>query len=636
MTNGKFVITRGLSALLLASLAGCSAASPDGGVGVQSDAVLACGKGYVRVCYPGEGPRGTTICDCEPGPDLRCEADLLARWQTTMPTLGYASGAAAQAIDQAVQGQIDVAAMAHPQFVGGRWPGVSVAITQGSRLVFAKSYGFADMQGPQWAHPDHLFRLASDSKQLTGAAILKLIRNGQSVDGTASHPLTLDSKIFAILSSPPNAILPPGGLAAMSPALQNITVREVLEHTGGWAFNIGDPVWYAQNVPGAILPVTEANVAAYMEQQAPSLSPPGAAFSYSNFGYNLLATLITKVTGQDYESVVKEQVLSPLGVTRTQVGHSLYSMDQEVHYYGHESSPGGATMFPGQTPAVITGDQNVSYGTWSLEAGRGAGGWVASAMDMLRFQTGVNGRGSTPVYPGVFDDVLTTVGQPSLAFTGSGYTAIDPATDRYMAGWGVHWWGPPYNGFEIDHAGGVNGAGSTSESIPDAPGVAGYGIATLINTSPTPGNGIDLGAAVRNAMLGVLAANGGSLLDPTWSGSTDFYDQYGAFGPYVSASTASSAIAAAQASGCTYQGHSYPSCYASRLEGQTTAQYRAEIVPLHAGDSARYVLGATCTEYVDTRDSLAAAGYQPVNLQWYRDALSGLKRFQAVWVKIRH
>ncbi len=95
--------------------------------------------------------------------------------------------------------------VAHDQFVGGCWPGVTIAISQDDKLVFAKSYGFEDMQAPQLTHPDDLYRLESDSKQLTGAAILMLIRDGQSVDGDPSHKLALDSKVFDILSSPPNA-----------------------------------------------------------------------------------------------------------------------------------------------------------------------------------------------------------------------------------------------------------------------------------------------------------------------------------------------------------------------------------------------------------------------------------------------
>ena len=592
--------------------------------------------------------RKACLSECKPvkhNTEAKCEANLIASWQSSMPALGFAGSQAAQAIDQAVQNQVDHAWMNHPQFVGGRWPGVSVAIAAGSKLVFAKSYGFADMASPQITHPDDLFRLASDSKQITGATILKLIANGQSVDGNPALKLGLQSKIFSILSSPPNAILPAGGASSINPAIMNITVEQVLHHTAGWACNIGDPVWYAFNVANPVLPATERTVVATMMAQAPSLSPPGQTFSYSNFGYNLLATLITKVTGKDYETVVKEQVLHPIGITRTRVGHSLLSgrADGEVRYYAYAGTPSAQSLFPAATGPTISGDENIPYGTWSLEAGRGAGGWIASAMDVLRFQIGVNGRNpAAQVYPGVASDILSNVNQPSQQKNcGSPPSSINPGTDRYNAGWGIHWWGAPYNGFELDHGGGVNGALSWTEAIPDAPNVKGYGLSLLINSSPPPtlppGDSFNLPSAVRTAMLQVLAANGGSLLNPAWSADTDFFDQYGDFSAYVDASQLK-AMVNSGVHGCTYKGHAYSTCYASRLEGRASGaknSYRLQMVPLHSGDQQQHVLGATCSSYVAKNASMKAAGYQPVNLQWFRDAAQRM-RFQSVWVKLNH
>jgi CubicO group peptidase (beta-lactamase class C family) len=581
--------------------------------------------------------------------ETTCEKRVLASWQSTMPTLGFASRQAAETIDLAVQKQLDHEWMRHPKLAGGRWPGFTVAITRGARLVFAKSYGFADMAAPQPAHPDHLFRLASDSKQLTGATVLKLIHDGQPVGDNPTHKLTLDSKVFEILSTAPNAILPPGGVATIHPTLKNVTVEHLLHHTAGFAYNIGDPVWYAFSAPNPALPVTERNVVALMMTKAPSLSPPGQIFSYSNFGYNLLATLITKVTGKDYESVVQERVLGPLGITRMRVGHSLLKgrFDGEVRYYTYAGTPSQKSLFPAETGTTLSGDDAIPYGSWSLEAGRGAGGWIASAMDMLRFQIGINGRNPTAqVYPGISADILSDVNQPSLALctkdcNGSLTVPVNPAQHRYNAGWGVHYWGPPYNGFELDHGGGVNGGGSFSEAIPNAPNVEGYGLAILFNTSPLPtlpvGETFDPASAVRDALLKVLAANGGSVLNASWSAETDFFDQYGDFSKYASDATLKATLASA-AVGCTYKDKAYPACHASRLEGKATGGtnwYRAQVVPLHSGDQERHVFGATCSAYVAAKNAAISAGFQQINLHWFRDT-SGKKRFQAVWLKIDH
>jgi CubicO group peptidase (beta-lactamase class C family) len=277
-------------------------------------------------------PRALAICDNPPcvrlpnppkakDAEAVCEAKLIKEWQTSQPSLGYGSAGFSEVMDKAMSKLFSQPGVAHDQFPGGRWPGVTIAISQNDKLVFAKSYGFGDMQAPQLTHPDDLYRLASDSKQLTGAAILKLIHDGLSVDGDPNHKLTLDSKVFDVLSSPPNAILPPGGLNAINPTLKGITVEEVMHHTGEWANNEGDPVWYFYQ-PNPVLPVTEDNVVKAMMVRPPTLYPswqPGSIFSYSNWEYNLLARLITKITGQDYETVVRQKVLGAVGITHTMV-----------------------------------------------------------------------------------------------------------------------------------------------------------------------------------------------------------------------------------------------------------------------------------------------------------------------------
>jgi CubicO group peptidase (beta-lactamase class C family) len=604
-------------------------------------------------------PQALAICDNPPcvrlpnppkanDAEAVCEAKLTKEWQTSQPSLGYGSAGFSEVMDKAMSKLFSQPGVAHDQFPGGRWPGVTIAISQNDKLVFAKSYGFGDMQAPQLTHPDDLYRLASDSKQLTGVAILKLIHDGQSVDGNPNHKLTLDSKVYDILSSPPNAILPPGGLNAINPALKSITVEELMHHTGEWANNEGDPVWYFYQ-PNPVLPVTEDNVVKAMIIRPPTLLPswqPGSIFSYSNWEYNLLARLITKVAGQDYETIVRQKVLEPVGITHTKVGHSLLPdrADQEVRYYTSPNTPPQPSLFPAQTGPTISGDENIPYGSWSLEAGRGAGGWIASSIDTLRFQLSVNGRGSTQVYPDVFADILTTHNQPSAACDETDVSScgafhlINPQNDRYNAGWGVHRWGAPYNGFDIDHGGGVNGGGSWSLSIPEGTNVHGYGIA-LVTNSTNMVKDFNLDGTVQQTLTDYLATHSGSILDPQWSQDTSFFDQYGDFAGYMSAAAMDLDISRANKKGCRLGRYNNSSpCYPSRLEGELQGgaeEYRAQFVPLHSGDKFDYALGAKCTAYVQKDHSLKAQGYQPVNLQWYSDA-QGLMRFQGVWVKIQH
>ena len=94
-------------------------------------------------------------------------------------------------------------------------PGGAVAVVKDGRLILARGYGWADVESHEPVAPDSLFRIASLSKSLTAAAILKLVED---------HRLGLDDRVFPLLAMGP----------ARDPRLARITVRNLLQHTGGW------------------------------------------------------------------------------------------------------------------------------------------------------------------------------------------------------------------------------------------------------------------------------------------------------------------------------------------------------------------------------------------------------------------
>ena len=99
-------------------------------------------------------------------------------------------------------------------------PGAALAITDQGRLVYARSFGYADKEAQIPVQPYSLFRFASISKTLTGMTIVKLAEEGR---------LNLDAKFMDLL---PN--LTPIPALAFDARMRNITVRMMLQHTGGW------------------------------------------------------------------------------------------------------------------------------------------------------------------------------------------------------------------------------------------------------------------------------------------------------------------------------------------------------------------------------------------------------------------
>jgi CubicO group peptidase (beta-lactamase class C family) len=258
-------------------------------------------------------------------------------------------------------------------------PGGQLAVTQNGRLVLAHGYGWADSEDQVAVQPDSLFRIGSLSKQLTSVAVLQLAQQGK---------LSLDDHAFAILSD----IQPLPG-AVEDSRLAQITIRNLLQHSGGWDRDSTnyDPMFDSPNIASAVgvpSPPSAWDIIRYMLGRSLDFSP-GTRYVYSNFGYAVLGRIIEKITGLAYEDYVRSNVLAPVGVTDMKIGHSLITGRQagEVRYYMEPGTPLAQSVFacsPGTVPRP--------YGSFYLEAADSAGGWLASAIDLLKFWNGIDGR----------------------------------------------------------------------------------------------------------------------------------------------------------------------------------------------------------------------------------------------------
>jgi CubicO group peptidase (beta-lactamase class C family) len=255
-------------------------------------------------------------------------------------------------------------------------PGGSIALTRNGRLVFARGYGTYDAQDRTPVQPDSLFRIASLSKLITAVTVMHLVEQGK---------LSLDQPAFALLSD----VEAPAG-ATIDSRLANITIRHLLNHSGGWddtsAGSNFDPMFASRAIAHALnapAPASAANIIRYMRGQ-PLQFNPGERFAYSNFGYAVLGRVIEHVTGRSYWEYVRTNVLAPMGISRMRLGESLTPGQGEVKYTS-----------AGTTAAAFPGIRNLvpwAYGGWCLESMDSHGGWVASAIDYARFVNAIDGR----------------------------------------------------------------------------------------------------------------------------------------------------------------------------------------------------------------------------------------------------
>lgn len=344
-------------------------------------------------------------------------------------------------------------------------PGGAIAVMKDGKLVFARGYGYANRDTREPVQPDSAFRIASLTKPITSAAILKLVEEGK---------LRLDDKVFDIL----NDLQPLPGTQP-DPRLGQITVRELLWHAGGWNRDTSfDPMFMSVAIAQATQtkpPAGPWQIARYMRGQ-PLQFNPGTDSKYSNFGYSLLGRIIEHVTHAKYGPWVRNNVLARADACMA-VGHTKQSqpLPREVKYYDYPGAP--------LVPSVFGGSAKVPDpdGGFYLEAMDAHGGWVSSTVDYLRFVAALDGGRILSK-----KSIATMLARPSIPTT--------PQDSWYGMGWMVR---PAGNSANWWHNGSLPG---TTTLVVRANN--GYAWAAFFNSRPQSG---DLGGDLDSGMWDALS-----------------------------------------------------------------------------------------------------------------------------------
>ena len=168
-------------------------------------------------------------------------------------------------------------------------PGLALALTKDSEILYLKGYGTAQHAAP--VTPQTQFLIASLSKSFTALAILQLAEQGL---------IALDASVQEYL---------PDFRVADPTVSSRITIRELLNQTSGMA-DKGFPEGLLPQ-PGSI----RERVASL--RSARLVATPGTEFHYFNPNYAVLARVVESVTGQKFESYLRMHVFEPLGMTNT-------------------------------------------------------------------------------------------------------------------------------------------------------------------------------------------------------------------------------------------------------------------------------------------------------------------------------
>ena len=172
-------------------------------------------------------------------------------------------------------------------------PGLSIGIVYDQELIWAKGYGFADVDSQVRATPATVYRIGSISKVFTATAILQLRDGGK---------LQLDDPVAKYL--------PWFKVKNRDPEGPVITIRHLLTHTSGLPWDAPGVDW--DNFTG---PSRQELIRGIAEQE--TLFPAETHLRYSNLGYVLLGEIVAAVSGEPFSQYVKTHILNPLGMTAT-------------------------------------------------------------------------------------------------------------------------------------------------------------------------------------------------------------------------------------------------------------------------------------------------------------------------------
>jgi CubicO group peptidase (beta-lactamase class C family) len=183
--------------------------------------------------------------------------------------------------------------------VFARWdsttsPGCAVGIDRAGAPRFTRAFGSADLEYDIPNKSETVFEAGSISKQFTAAATVLLALDGK---------LDLADDVRKYVPELPTYERP-------------ITIRHLLNHTSGlrdWGEIAELAGW-----PRETRVHTHDHVLDILSRQRALNYPPGDRYSYTNSGYNLLAIIVSRVSGQPFAAFSRERLFKPLGLTSTQ------------------------------------------------------------------------------------------------------------------------------------------------------------------------------------------------------------------------------------------------------------------------------------------------------------------------------
>jgi CubicO group peptidase (beta-lactamase class C family) len=316
-------------------------------------------------------------------------------------------------------------------------PGCAVVVVADGEVLLSEGFGKRDVESGAAVTAQTLMPIGSSTKTFTSALCAALVDDGK---------LDLDQPVRELL---------PGFRLHDPIASELLSVRDCLSHRSGLPRH--DVLWYA----GEGRLSREDLIAALAH--LPPTKPFRQTWQYNNLLFTTAGYLAGKLSGGTYEEAVKQRLLDPLGMTRT--NFRVAEVEQDTDH---------------SRPYVITAEDEIKEVPYAHLDLVGPAGCINScAEELAPWLLTLMGKGTNGAPQLLSDAVLTELRTPAMPMPAGAGLPSGPTP----VGYGLALMIEDYRGHRVVHHGGnIDGFSSQVAVIP----AAGIGIAVLTNLHATP------------------------------------------------------------------------------------------------------------------------------------------------------
>ena len=229
--------------------------------------------------------------------------------------------------------------------------------------------GYADVEKKRPIKMDNVFMQCSQTKGFCGVTIAKLVEEGKiSLDDPVAKYLPEFRELWVLVSNK-------DGVKTLQKAKNTLTVRMVLNHTGGFPFEAS--VKRSDVRGGGWSGGAPLRQVAAVAAESPIMFEPGTRDLYSNTGIDIGAAIVEVVTGMKWEDYLKKEVLDPLGMKSTWFWPTDKQLKKKIELYAFKDNA------PAEWVEEMAWQQR-PYNDSHVFASAGAGLWTTAA-DQLKF-----------------------------------------------------------------------------------------------------------------------------------------------------------------------------------------------------------------------------------------------------------